>query len=744
LDTLPPSPSPTLLSVEQAGEQLRQIVEEFFFRRRNDHRQPPARQVLVRSPPGLGKTKEAMEWATRYQTEQEEKKSLADLYLDDITPAGAWQQVAIFVPRHELAQQVKEVIERNRGRLGQPVEVPVLRGRDNGADNGHAPCRRWREARDLGRKGLPVYSNLCSRRHRGEVSECPYFAGCEYIREWRSAHNAPYVILVHSHLGIGWESAGIAHWAGGFSDDDEDDRPQFEYSFNPADAPIIVCDEDPTTSLIERSRIGRDAIAAITEDRLGEDILAALSSKDGLLDHLREKGIRPDQVRLAASKLRKQERKRGQIATPNASDAVVGNAVKSATSLVRVSRILERLADELECGRPGAAYSLLPDRDGLIAQGRKPWPFGNRRLLVLDGTANPEILRQFVPSLATAPEIRVQRNARIIQVGNVTFYRGSLIKRTSTSGGNGKQEPTTRLLEVGEFIARTAREGKTLVVTNKPVRCALTGEDEHGTLPISAQYRGADIAHFGNLRGSNEFKEHDIAIILGRDEPAVAAAEQRAMAIWYDTKEPIRRIAPDIKGHINYRKQTRRYLMRDGSTKLVNVSVHPDPRVQLVVEQGREAEMIQAIDRLRLIHNEKRKTVYILCSIPLDLPVDELVTWKQLTGDRRLSDALAECDERGWHALPLAANELCRLFPALWATKKAAERWLEKDPLKAYRDIIRVWGVLNTYRPPRQTSWSKGLVRHGAEPKVALARVLGVAAEDIQVRGQGQRAPVPP
>jgi hypothetical protein len=50
-------------------------------------------------------------------------------------------------------------------------------------------------------------------------------------------------------------------------------------------------------------------------------------------------------------------------------------------------------------------------------------------LLVLDRTANPEILKEFVPSLATVPEIRVQRNVRVIQVSNVTFYRGSLIKR---------------------------------------------------------------------------------------------------------------------------------------------------------------------------------------------------------------------------------------------------------------------------------------------------------------------------
>jgi hypothetical protein len=192
----------------------------------------------------------------------------------------------------------------------------------------------------------------------------------------------------------------------------------------------------------------------------------------------------------------------------------------------------------------------------------------------------------------------------------------------------------------------------------------------------------------------------------------------------------------------NYPTRTRRYLLRNGTTKPANVSVHPDPRVQAVVQQGREAEMVQAIDRLRLIHNEKRKTVYILCSIPLDLPIAELVTWKQLTGDRRWSDALAECDARGWDALPLASKELCRLFPDLWATKKAAERWIVKNPPEAYRDIIRVWGVLNAYRPPGQTNWSRALVRHGADPREALAGVLGVPAEDIRVRGS-TAAPIP-
>lgn len=113
--------------------------------------------------------------------------------------------------------------------------------------------------------------------------------------------------------------------------------------------------------------------------------------------------------------------------------------------------------------------------------------------------------------------------------------------------------------------------------------------------------------------------------------------------------------------------------------------------------------MIAPAQSLRLIHTEKRKTVYILCSVPLDIPIDELVTWKEPTGDRRLSDALAECDERGWDALPLAPKELARLLRDLWPTKKSAERWVAKNPPEAYRDIIR-------------------------------AKVLGVTAEDIRVK----------
>jgi MFS family permease len=83
-----------------------------------------------------------------------------------------------------------------------------------------------------------------------------------------------------------------------------------------------------------------------------------------------------------------------------------------------------------------------------------------------------------------------------------------------------------------------------------------------------------------------------------------------------------------------------------------------------------------------------------------------------------------------------AAGRFADRLDAPRAAKKAAERWLAKNPPEAYRDIIRVWGVLNTHRPPGQTSWSRAIVRHGADPGEALAAVLGVPAEDIRATGR--------
>jgi hypothetical protein len=729
LDTLEPIPSTALLSAGEASERLREIVEGFFFWRLKTEAGKAIRRLLIKSPPGLGKTRQAIEWAIRYREGKDGRR-----FLDDVNEAGVSAQTSIFVPRHQLAEELREVIEGAFQERGEPITVPILRGRENGGEEGKAPCRRWREVHELARKGLPIYTNLCQRKSDGQWSQCPHFAGCEYIQTRQAAYTSPFVILVHSHLGLEWGATAAERL---YDAEDEDDGAQRQRHFNPKQANIIVCDEDPTVSLVEEVRLSPEDIRGLGEDGLGDKILAGLVHPAGLLTYLRDQGVSAEQLREAAEDARTAEKYRGQIASPDTGDGDVAQAAHSAPKLIRLSRVLGRLADELVSGRAGPAYSLLVESDGLIAQGRRPWVFDDQRLLLLDGTANPEILRQFVPKLQDMPEIRVARKARVVQVRDLTFFRHSLVERAPAGeDGATKWRPTARLAAVAEFIGRVAQEGRTLVVTNKRVRCALTGDKANGKLPVSGQYAGADIAHFGNIRGTNEFEDHDVVIILGRDQPSARAAERRTMAIWYDTKQSIRCISPGSKREVQYPYRGRHYTMRDGSQQRpVRVRVHPDRRVQAVVEQVREAEMVQAIDRLRLIHSEREKTVFILCNIPLDMPVDELITWRQLAGDGRLVKALEACEENGWEALPLTPGELTRLFPELWGTEKAAEHWLGNNPLNPLISIIRLWGVIGAYRRAgRRGRWSKALVRHGADPRVALAGVLGVPAEDIRVR----------
>src|SRR5215470_3365421 len=424
LDTLQ-LPCPTaLLSADAAKQRLREIVEGFFFRRLRTEDGKTIRRLLVKSPPGLGKTRQAIEWAIHYQAEQEGKDGRR-LFLGDFNEAGVPAQTSIFVPRHQLAVELREVIERAFQERGELIRMPVLRGRENGGEEGNAPCRRWREANALARKGFPIYTNLCQRTADGRAFQCPYFAGCEYIQTRQAAYSSPFVILVHAHLGLEWGvTAAERFWFE--AEEDEGDRAERKPHFNPKQANIIVCDEDPTASLVETNKLSPEDVRGLGEEGLGDMILAGLIHPAGLLSYLHDHGISADRVREAAEGARTTERNRGQISSPDAGDGDAAQAAQSAPRLVRLSRVLERLADELASGRPGPAYSLLADVDGLIAQGRRPWVFDNQRLLLLDGTANWQILRQFVPQLQDVPEIQVQRKARIIQVRDLTFYRHSL------------------------------------------------------------------------------------------------------------------------------------------------------------------------------------------------------------------------------------------------------------------------------------------------------------------------------
>src|SRR3954469_12285599 len=105
---------------------------------------------------------------------------------------------------------------------------------------------------------------------------------------------------------------------------------------------------------------------------------------------------------------------------------------------------------------------------------------------------------------------------------------------------------------------------------------------------------------------------------------------------------------------------------KDGSQTAVVVQVHPDLRVQALVEQAREREVEQMVGRLRLVHRGRPARVFLLSNAPTALPVDRFIAWSAL-----MPDKIEQAIVAGRGVLPLSRSELARVHPSLWATAQA-------------------------------------------------------------------------
>jgi hypothetical protein len=280
-----------------------------------------------------------------------------------------------------------------------------------------------------------------------------------------------------------------------------------------------------------------------------------------------------------------------------------------------------------------------------------------------------------------------------------------------------------------------------VVITTKSIRRTITGEGP-GKLDEFCEAHGARIGHYGNLRGSNAFKDCDALVILGRQQPAPEEIEDEAKAYWYDTAKPLRLIKP-VNGRKFLQKKLRAYLMKDGLQPKGEVQLHPDPRCQAVLAMSRENEMIQAIDRARLIWGEP-KDVFILCDIPLPgVEIDRLVTWDALRGADRLSQAIEACAAGAKNALPLVPAYLAATYPKLWKTENAAKMWLKTSP--EIREL-REKGPLSNIKTMRQRTllleyrlaggagrWSTALV-FAPDAQAAIANALGVPEVAVELK----------
>jgi hypothetical protein len=91
----------------------------------HDRRRKAYRAAARQKPAGAGQDPRGHAWAIRYQAEQGDKDGTR-LWVGDFNEAGVPAQTSIFVPRHQLAEELRGVIERAFRERGEQITVPIL------------------------------------------------------------------------------------------------------------------------------------------------------------------------------------------------------------------------------------------------------------------------------------------------------------------------------------------------------------------------------------------------------------------------------------------------------------------------------------------------------------------------------------------------------------------------------------------------------------------------------------------
>lgn len=216
----------------------------------------------------------------------------------------------------------------------------------------------------------------------------------------------------------------------------------------------------------------------------------------------------------------------------------------------------------------------------------------NASVIHLDGTGNKEFIKLWLPEVRHPKindvKVELERNAKIIQVG-IEGSKKSLMSPTYLY---------SVLSKIENIDAIIAQKG----VTEKIKQSGLI--DEY-----------CETGHFNAIRGINAFEKCESLAILGRILPPIQDIELMAKSLSNQ----------DIQSQETWNDIEKSISTKSGENHIITYKEHSNKIVNIILNQLREAEVEQAIDRARLIHNEKPKTIYIFNNLVGNWKVDHYI-----------------------------------------------------------------------------------------------------------------------
>ncbi len=645
----------------------------------NTFERPSAHLVLA--TPGLGKTRSI--------------QALIELLPPE---AVVW----VFQPT------LRKSAEFARDMSGSSRPVHVFRGRGAPIAEG-APetmCVRAEVADKVAAQGFSIAKLLCGKSNLASDAACPFSPTCAYqsqLKAMKQHKGGGVFVMTHASL------------------------------MQPPPLPdpnLVIIDEDPSASLPQTINVaayslcpGNDLIGLIEDDddhrplrsglraeavfesdiELPEDAQEALAATLERLviglsasAPLREiaSTIEVQELEASLKQVSALERKLRTAQSAGGSDETLRNTLKT-TLMCDVSgarALLAAVLAEVRLFCAGTierdafnAVRIFTDADGalwfkvhrLAKVGIKP----SVPLIVLDGTADPILLARALRRRMEVWKINVERKGEVVQCLGRSFSTASLVSNpgypTAASNLLEQERLWNELTQVLRRERANTPGNRILVVSTLPVEEAARRRQDVAEL----LKKGLIWTHFGAVRGINSFTDIKTVVLIGRKQPPAAAVEAVARAYFATDPKPF---DPETSDYV-----ARRRTLHDKKGKAWSTltQMHPDARVNRVLWQMRQAEVIQAIDRVRPARFSRR--IVILNTLDLrrpddpgcrrsGVPADAYLSWRELhNGGNRAETILSESG--GF--LPVAPRALAHMAPDLFPSVEAAKKWLHRTDL---------------------------------------------------------------
>ncbi|MEO9900583.1 MAG: hypothetical protein ABJF28_07275 [Nisaea sp.] len=561
--------------------------------------------VVIRASPGAGKS-------------TLERELMAERAAD-----GQLVNVAFHVPTLALAAEATREAE------GLGLSAQAIRGRSALRPDGNGPmCAKAELVEQASRIGLSAMEHFCERKAEdGTIERCQHFEGCAYLGQFRVDATCHFLATAYFALP---KQPGVDP---ALRVVDETFWKNFLWirDIDPVTfkAPRTYF---PTSVAADHAHLLKAAAQVVGKLCAGESPLALPYSASDLealaelerKDQARASDIRPDQCLLT------QKRK-------------LEKAARAHRKVSRFAAVWEVLAEAKRLGLSECErLRLFTDGEKEVLRVMRKQPLRHKEpMLVLDADADTEILAALGCDIRAEHELTLRPRAHVVQVHDHQMSISALLNSES------HREGCRRVIAREVLRDRLAKNTGVLVGATRTVvqrffedaghDFSSKSEAEINQIMLGTKLHGARWLWLGGRSlGSNRYKDCSAVIVLGRQELPVSTLEDQGRALWGDTHgEPLNFVAPDMKGGQRLPLVELPYEMADGSGMAVKVPCHPDPMIRRLQLQSRELATRQLVERLRLAHAPCRKRIILVCNIPIPgLPVNELVSWNALKGDR--------------------------------------------------------------------------------------------------------------